>query len=191
VSDAPKLVRRLAAASVVALVALVLVAWADATPKTTKFVSKRYHYSLVLLGGPGRWANTHATGNWPGDYPPSFGNTDFDRLYDNKTGHSWLIAAKRVPAGMTLEQWTAYTMARLNSSCTPLPWRSNAKLGGAPARRYDVKCPEGRVIILTTLHDHRGYFFNCIPGTLKRVVQRVAAQRACSATQRSFHYTSG
>lgn len=187
-SDAPKLVRRLAAAFLVAVAALALVASADAKPKKTKFVSKRYHYSLLLPGGSGNWLNAHATVNWSGSSTNPISNPAFDHLTDMRTGGGvWLITAKRVPKGTTLKKWTAYTIANLSAKCTLLPWRSNAKLGGAPAHRYDATCEESRWIFLAALHAHRGYFYGCTAGTTKRL----ATQRVCSAVQRSFHYTSG
>lgn len=181
--DAPKLVRRLAAASVVVL-ALVLVAAAEATPKKTRFVSKRYHYTLLLPGGPGSYYNIHATGDWSGDFPP---NPDFDQISNIKSGRDWLLAAKLVPKGITLKKWTAYTSTRLNPHCKLIPGHSNAKLGGAPARRYEITCPEGRVIAWAALHAHRGYWLICVPTLAKRL----AAERACSAMPHTFHYTSG
>jgi hypothetical protein len=86
--------RQCVAALSVAAAALLLAPAAAARP-TTKFVSKRYGYSIVFPGRHSRWAASFATEDWSSDLIGGIGAPGIDTFRDLKTGRSYLLAARQ------------------------------------------------------------------------------------------------
>lgn len=171
----------------IAVASVALVSSVDAAPKKTRFVSKRYGYSLVLPGSADRWLTVHAVVNWAGD-TPSLSNPGFDRLTDMQTGRIFLIAARPVAKKTTVRKWTSFLIGVTNPGCTYAPQKlARSKLGGASARAYNLSCSEGVAVDVGVVHAHRGYFFICLSRTPKL---RAADRRACGAVSRSFRFTT-
>jgi hypothetical protein len=99
-----------------ALAALLLVAMAAAAP-TTKLVSKRYGYSIVLPGSSSDWSANFASSTWSSDEIPSRTDPALDYFADLRRGGFYLIAARRPPTGKTLEKWTDFFVSAIPSEC--------------------------------------------------------------------------
>jgi hypothetical protein len=175
-----RVLRPVAATSfLVGVVALMLVPLAEGTP-TTKFVSKRYGYSMVLAGGSARYLTIKALSNWSGSGPfPS--DPEFDQINDLKKHSLYAVAAKRIPTGWTLRKWTSFTISITVPPCHyKRQTLAKSNLGGAAALVYELKCAEGLVFQSAAIHAHRGYFVIYTADTVDR--------RAFNAGLRSFHF---
>jgi hypothetical protein len=165
-----------------ALVALVVVASVDATPKNTKFVSKLYGYSIVLPGASSRWLEDPAIATWTsGAIEPHL--SAVDTITDQKKKRFYLVAARRPPTGATLQKWTKFIVA--TEGCATVGSFSTSKLDGAAARVLAFSCSEGyTAAAVTALHAQRGYVL------IVASTSSVAANRqALDSARRSFHYT--
>jgi hypothetical protein len=69
--------------------------------EATKFVSKRYGYSVVLAG---QWKAKYARTGWWGNFP-LMDSGEVDVFTDSTGERFFIVAATRVPAGTTLRQW--------------------------------------------------------------------------------------
>jgi hypothetical protein len=173
-----------------ALAALLLVALAAAAP-TTKFVSKRYGYSIVLPGSSSDWSANFASSTWSSDEIPSRNDLRLDTLADLRRGGLYLIAARRPPAGKTLEKWTDFVVSARPSECALRGPKQLLKstLDGTPALVVTWSCPEGYwVIVITALHAGRGYFVLLASPTN---LSRASDQRRFDAARRSFRFLHG
>jgi hypothetical protein len=146
-----------AAVLCVFLSALVLVSVAASTPNT-KFVSKQYGYSIVLPGNSSRWFSSFARVTWStGTITPD--TSAFDTFTDLQTDRLYILGARRLPAGSTLQKWTAIFLRNRGPNCTTRSSISNSKLLGTPARLLTWSCTDGyNAMGVTALHAHLGYF---------------------------------
>jgi hypothetical protein len=176
---------RSAAVSCAIASALLLVSVAAATPQT-RFVSKRYRYSIVLPGGSNRWLSSLATVNWTSG-SIEHGSPEFDTFTDLQTGRFYFLADR--PSGSSLQQWTAFVIsARPSPVCGAPRSLPNSTLGGSRARVLTWSCADGyRVFVITALHAHRGYVMLVASLT---TLSRGSDLRAFDAAQRSFRYLS-
>jgi hypothetical protein len=148
---------RWVAALCVIVSAVVLVPAAASAP-ATKFVSKQYGYSIVLPGNSSRWFSSFARVTWStGTISPD--TPAFDTYTDQRTGRLYIIGARRLLAGSTLEKWTATFLRNRGPNCTTHSSLSNSKLSGAPAHLLMWSCTDGyNAIGITALHARLGYF---------------------------------
>jgi hypothetical protein len=179
--------------SIIGFVVLTALTLAAASPAagaalaTTKFVSKRYGYSIVFPGGSDRWYASFASVNWSSRSLAGRGSPDLDTIYDLRTGRVYLLAAR--PSGSSLQQWTEFVISARPPDCgAPPQWLPNARLAGARARVLTWSCTGGsteEVFAITALHAHRGYFmFLASPATLSRT----SDLHAFDAARRSFRF---
>jgi hypothetical protein len=156
---------------------------AGTTLATTKFVSKRYGYSIVVPGGSGPWEANFASVNWSSRSIGKRFSPDLDTIYDLRTGRVYLLAAR--PSGFSLQQWTEFVISARPSECGAPPQSlPNSTLDGARARVLTWSCGE-KVFAITALHAHRGYFmFLASPATLSRS----SDLHAFDAARRSFRF---
>ena len=166
--------------------ALVLVPAAAPAPNT-KFVSKQYSYSIVLPGNSSRWFSSFARVTWStGTISPD--TPAFDTFTDLRTNRLYIIGARRLPAGTTLEKWTATFLRNRGPNCTTQPSLSNSKLSGPPARLLTWSCTDGyNAIGITALHAHLGYFMIVASPTTS---SRASNRTAFSGAQASFRFLS-
>jgi hypothetical protein len=166
--------------------ALVLVPAAAAAP-TTKFVSKQYGYSIVLPGNSSRWLSSFARVTWStGTISPD--TPAFDTYTDLQTGRLYIIGARRLVAGTTLEKWTATFLRNRGPNCTTHPSLSNSKLSGTPARLLTWSCTDGyNAIGITALHARLGYFMIVASRTDS---SRASNRTAFSGARASFRFLS-
>jgi hypothetical protein len=166
--------------------ALVLVPAAASAP-TTKFVSKQYGYSIVLPGNSSQWLSTFARVTWStGTISPD--TPAFDTFTDLRTARLYIIGARRLPAGSTLQKWTALFLRNRGPNCTTRHTLSNSKLSGMPARLLTWSCTDGyNAIGITALHARRGYFMIVASRTTS---SRAADRTAFSGAQASFRFLS-
>ena len=177
---------RWVAALCVIVSALVLVPAAASAP-TTKFVSKQYGYSIVLPGNSSRWFSTFARVTWStGTISPD--TPAFDTFTDLRTDRLYIIGARRLPAGSTLEKWTTTFLKNRGPNCTTPPSLSNSKLSGTPARLLTWSCTDGyNAIGITTLRAHLGYFMIVASRTTS---SRASNRTAFNGAQASFRFLS-
>jgi hypothetical protein len=151
------------------------------SPKT--FVSEHYGYSMALTPGSARFSS-QAHKAWSGSTPfPS--DPAFDQITDRKNFSSYMVAAKRLPAGWTLRRWTAFTVSITVPPCTyERRTMTRSSLGGEPAFVYDLKCAEGPFRQLAAVHNRRGYLFIDVP-------PNAANRRAFDRARRSFRFQGG
>jgi hypothetical protein len=163
---------------------------AAAAAPTTKFVSKRYGYSIVLPGSSSHWSPTFASIGWSSGEIPGAGDPALDTYTDLRRGGYFLIAARQVPAGETLEKWTAVVLSARPPVCTgPRPKRLKSTLDRTPALVVTWSCTDGYwVIAITALHSGRGYFMLLASQTN---LSRASDQRAFDAARRSFRFLRG
>jgi hypothetical protein len=137
--------------------ALVLVP-AAGSASNTKFVSKQYGYSIVLPGNSSRWFSSFARVTWStGTITPD--TAAFDTFTDLQTDRLYIIGARRLPAGSTLEKWTAIFLRNRGPNCTTRAWSSKSTLTGRPAHRLTWSCADGYYAVgMTALRAHLGYF---------------------------------
>ena len=62
----------------------------------------------------------------------------------------------------------------------------DSTLGGEPAREFTEACPDYDVIVLTTIHGHRGYIFQFVSPTAN---SPAADRHSYEAGRRTFHFT--
>jgi hypothetical protein len=169
------------ATTIVVLAALVLV---PATQAGTKFVSKRYGYTLVLPGGSGRWLSSFATEDWSSG-EIEHGSPEFDTFNDLQTGRIYFLAAR--PSGSSLRQWTASAVSGRPGICGPVRSLPQSMLGGAQARLLTWPCSDGyRVFAITAIHAHRGYIM--LVASLM-TLSPASDLHALSAARRSFRFS--
>ena len=149
--------RWVAALSVI-VSALVLVPVVAASEPSTKFVSQQYGYSIVLPGDSSHWFSSLASVPWSkGTISPD--TTAFDTFTDLRTDRLYIIGARRLPAGSTLEKWTAIFLRNRGPNCTTRASLSNSKLSGTSARLLTWSCKDGyNATGITAIHAHHGYF---------------------------------
>ena len=137
--------------------ALVLVPVVASAPNT-KFVSKQYRYSIVLPGNSSRWLSSFARVTWStGTIAPD--TAAFDTFSDLRSDRLYIIGARRLPAGSTLNKWTTIFLKNRGPNCTTPPSLSNSKLSGTPARLITWSCTDGyNAIGITALRANLGYF---------------------------------
>ena len=166
--------------------ALVLVPAAASAPNT-KFVSKQYGYSIVLPGNSSRWFSSFARVTWStGAISPD--TPAFDTFTDLRSDRLYIIGARRLPAGSTLEKWTAMFLRNRGPNCTTHPSLSNSKLSGAPARLLTWSCTDGyNAIGITALHAQLGYFMIVASRTTS---SRASDRTAFSGARASFRFLS-
>jgi hypothetical protein len=130
---------------------------ADATP-TTKFVSKRYHYALVLPGGPTSWGPSSAIVPWTqGELEP--GAPQFDTLTDEHTARFFIIGARQLASGTTLGKWTTYFLSANALGCRRTSPIAPSTLGGRPESSFVFSCGDGVVGIgIDAVDNGSGYF---------------------------------
>ena len=174
------------AAAVVAALAGSSAAWAERAAEgsvpTSKFVSKRYGYAIVLTGN---YYAYYATVAWSGDFP--FGDFIHVDMFADRQDRKFIIAAKRLSARATLKSWQAAHVATKESFCEKSRAFRNRTLDREPAREFVNVCPSYDVITLVALHRGRGYMFSFVSPT-----QNAAAsdRRLYEAGRRSFRFTS-
>ena len=177
---------RWVAALCVIVSALVVVPAAASAP-TTKFVSKQYGYSIVLPGNSSRWFSSFARLTWStGTISPD--TAAFDTFTDLRTDRLYIIGARRLPTGSTLEKWTTIFLRNRGPNCTTHSTRSTSKLSGTPARLLTWACTDGyNAIGITTLHAHLGYFMIVASPTTS---SRASNSTAFSSARASFRFLS-
>lgn len=153
------------------------------TPHTgTNYVSKRYGYSIVLKG---KYLWFLAKQQWDGRFP--FGDTgQVDLIAGVYQDYKFAVAAKPVPAGMTLSEWEAFVEGVQRQQCHGLRNFRATSLGGEPAREFVNDCPSYRVITLAALHNGRGYLLNHLSEPTSNAA---ADRRNYDAGRRSFQFT--
>jgi len=187
--------RRVAVTSALAaLAALLLVALAAAAP-TMKFVSKHYGYSIVLPGSSSDWSPHFASTTWSTDEIPSHDDWSLDTFDYLRPGVAYfLIAARRRPAGTTLEKWTDFVLSARPRDAGGCAGRhskpSTSRLDRAPALVVTWLCSgeEVWVIGITALHAGRGYFMLLASPTN---VSHASDQRVFNAARHSFRFLRG
>jgi hypothetical protein len=174
---------RWAAALCVVAVALVLVPAAASAPNT-KFVSKKYGYSIVLPGSSKYWSSSFAIVKWSVGSPQP-GSPAFDTFTDLRVNRLYFVAARRPPTGSTLAKWTTFAMTPGALGCAARPSLSNSTLSGAAARVFTYTCSDVYGIGITALHDHLGYLMlvSSRPGT-----PRASERLAFNAARASFRF---
>ena len=172
-------------AALCAIVSVLLLVPAAASAPNTKFVSKQYDYSIVLPGNSSRWLSTFARVRWStGTISPDA--PAFDTITDLRTGRLYIIGARRLPAGSTLEKWTAIFLRNRGPNCTTHPSLSNSKLSGKRARLHTRSCSDGyNAIGITALHAHLGYFMIVASRTTS---SRASDRTAFSGARASFRF---
>ena len=177
---------RWVAALCVVVSALVFVPAAASAPNT-KFVSKQYGYSIVLPGNSSRWFSSFARVTWStGTISPD--TPAFDTYTDLRTNRLYIIGARRLLAGATLEKWTATFLRNRGPNCTTHPSLSNSTLSGTPARLLTWSCTDGyNAIGITALHARLGYFMIVASRTTS---SRASNRTAFSDARTSFRFLS-
>jgi hypothetical protein len=173
------------AAALLVVLALAVAPVAAAAPATT-FVSKEYGYTLELPGTAADYTSDMAFVNW------TIGTVErnvpeFDTITDNRADRSYIVGARRPPAGNTLAAWTAYFTAHSLGCKAQAP--SGSTLAGTAARIFTFVCGSDgwRGVGVTAVHGGRGYFLLVSdPGT----ASRAADARALDAARRSFRFSA-
>ena len=180
--------RGLGVAGVYVIVSALLLVPAGSAAPSTKFVSKQYHYSVVLPGGAGDWSSSYALVPWSvGDVSPGSGG--FDTFTNLGNQRLYIIAARRPPTGSTLAKWTAFFVAHRSSFCSAKVSESGSTLDGAAARALSYSCSDGYfAYAVTALHGGLGYFM--IVAT-PQSVSPASDQSAFQAVRRSFRFSNG
>lgn len=119
-----------------------------------RFVSKRYGYSLTLTTA---WTVYQPKQPWSGGTP--FPDT-VDTYSGPVAGRSLLAAARRLPAGRSLDDFTADVIKKTPGNCGRPESNVATRLGGKPARLFTHHCSRGWYLInVTALHRGWGYVF--------------------------------
>jgi hypothetical protein len=155
----------------------------SALSASTKYISKRYGYEIVLRG---RYFIVPAQRQWDGRFP--FGASgQVDLIGDETRGdRKFAIAAKPVPSGMSLSGWEAFVLRVQRRFCHRLRNFRASSLGGEPAREFVNSCPEYEVITLAALHKGRGYLFNYVSAAS---FSAASDRRIYEAGRRAFQFT--
>lgn len=166
--------------------ALVLVPAAASAPNT-KFVSKQYGYSIVLPGNSSRWFSSLARVTWStGTISPD--TAAFDTFTDLRSDRLYIVGARRLPAGSTLDKWTAIFLRNRGPNCTTHASLSNSKLSGTPARLLTWSCTDGyNAIGITALRADLGYFMLVASRTTS---SRASNRTAFNGARASFRFLS-
>ena len=167
---------------------LLLVGPAAGAAPTTKFVSKQYHYSIVLPGGAGDWTSSYALVSWSvGDVSPGSGG--FDTFTNLGNRRLYIVAARRPPTGSTLAKWTAFFLSHRSPVCLPKLSESGSTLDRVAARALSYSCSDGYfAYAVTALHGGLGYFM--IVAT-PRSVSHASDYAAFEAARHSFRFSNG
>jgi hypothetical protein len=154
----------------------------SAPPASTKYVSKRYGYEIVLRG---RYYILPAQRQWDGRFP--FGATgQVDLIGGYTQDHRFAIAAKPVRSGMSLSRWGAFVVRVQRRFCHGLRNSRASSLGGEPAREFVNSCPDYEVITLAALHKRRGYLLNYLSAPS---FSAASDRRIYEAGRRAFRFT--
>lgn len=174
-------------AALCAIVSALVLAPAAASASNTKFVSKQYGYSIVLPGTSSNWLSTFALLTWStGSISPDA--PAFDTFTDLRTGRLYIVGARRLSAGSTLEKWTAIFLRNRGPNCTTRHSASKSVLSGAPARLLTWSCTDGyNAIGITALHARLGYFMLVASRTTS---SRASNRTAFSGARASFRFLS-
>lgn len=166
------------------LASAVLIAGAAAATPDTKFVSKRYGYSIVLPGSSSRWSASFASSDWTSDSIGGLASSEMDAFTDARTGRTYLLAAR---PSRSLERWTAFVVsAHPSPLCGAARFLPDSTLAGSRARVHTVSCSDGyRVFVATALHGRRGYMLLVASPT---ALSRAADLHAFDAARRSFRF---
>jgi hypothetical protein len=174
-----------AAVVVVAFVAGSSAAWAERAAEgsapTTKFVSKRYGYELVLSKAYDAY---YAQSAWTGTFPDGL-NPSVDTFVDWQQDRKFIVTAKRLSPGTTLGSWQTSMVARMQ--CAGKRLFRNSTLGGVPAREWVIACLSYDVIVLVAVHRGRGYIFLFVSPTSDAAA---SDRRLYDAGRRAFRFTS-
>lgn len=176
----------LSAALTAIAVALPLVPAAAAAkaPPTTRFVSKRYGYSILLPGSSSRWSPSLALRNSTSGTIGGIDSPEFDNFTDLYSSRHYLVAA--VPGSWSLSRWTAFAMRARSEVCGAPQSLPSSTLGGAQARVFTWVCSDGyRIVGATAVHAHRGYFMLVISSIGQ---SRVSDLAAFQVARRSFRF---
>jgi hypothetical protein len=161
-------------------VAATLAAAADAT-STTRFVSKRYGYSIVL---PSHWTSRPASIPWRGG--PPFQNQWQVDLYSAADGRALAVAARSLPRPSTLRKWASlYVGTALPSFCTKSRGYRATTLGSAPAFAFTGVCDVHDINVALTVRRGRGYVFVLAS---PRAFSAAADGRVFESARRSFRF---
>jgi hypothetical protein len=161
-------------------VAAALAAAADAR-SSTRFVSKRYGYSVVL---PGDWTSRPASIPWRGG--PPFQNQPEVDFYSAADGRALAAAARSLPRRSTLRKWASlYVGTALPSLCTKSRGYRATALGGAPALAFTAACEVHDINVALTVRRGRGYAFVLAS---PRAFSAAADRRVFESARRSFRF---
>jgi len=154
----------------------------------TKFVSKQYHYSVVLPGSPGSWMLISAFVPWSqGALEP--GAPQFDTLSDGRTAWFFIIGERKLATGSTLGKWTGYFLSTQALDCKRTSPISRSMLGGQTGSTFTFSCSDGVVGIgIDAVHGQGGYFMvlSTHYGSLD-----AAYRREFDAARSSFQFSGG
>jgi hypothetical protein len=161
-------------------VAATLAAAAGAT-SSTRFVSKRYGYSIVL---PGNWTSHPASIPWRGG-PPFEDQREVD-FYPATDGRALGVAARSLPQTSTLRKWASlYVGTALPNFCTKSPGYRATTLGGTPALAFTGVCEVHDINVALTVRRGRGYVFVLAS---PRSFSTAADSRVFESARRSFRF---
>ena len=164
----------------VVAVAATLATAAGAT-SSTRFVSKRYGYSIVL---PGNWTSYPASVPWRGG--PPFQNQREVDSYPATDGRTLAIAARSLPRTSTLRKWASlYVGTALPNFCTKSRGYRATTLGGVPALAFTGVCEVHDINVALTVRRGRGYVF--VLGS-PRAFSAAADGRVFESARRSFRF---
>jgi hypothetical protein len=149
---------------------------------TTKYVSKRYGFEIVLRG---RYFTLPAPRKWDGSFPYG-ANGQVDLILDGSQDRKFIVAAKPVPSGMSLSRWEALVVSVQRQVCHGLRNFRASSLGGEPAREFVNSCPDYEVITLAALHKRRGYLLNYLSAPS---FSAASDRRIYEAGRRAFRFT--
>jgi hypothetical protein len=140
----------------VAVAATFAAAAAADAASSKRFVSKRYHYSIVL---PAAWTETPASTGWQGG-PPFDSTTEVDLFDKLSDGRSMAVAARSIPRAFTLRKWaTTYVRAAVPSFCKKSRGYRTTTLGDAPALAFTAHCEVHDITLALSVHGGQGYTF--------------------------------
>jgi hypothetical protein len=148
---------------------------------TTAYISKRYGYKIALTG---QYTMIQALLQWDGSFP--FGSSGMVDITLDSHDRKFIVAAKRVPPGMSLARWQAFVVGVKRQNCTRLRNFRSTSLGGVPAREFVNTCPGYDVITLAALHKGRGYLLEYLAPTNSSAA---SDRRTYEAGRRAFQFT--